>query len=127
MRRLALILCGCAALLAGCGGERTASPTPNTVEGSVPQTTTTSVPPTTGDPVAGKVVFNNAGCSGCHTLMAAGATGTIGPNLDDKKPPLSLVLERVENGKSPMPSFKDTLSSKQIADVAAFVVKSTQG
>src|SRR5581483_6146907 len=32
---------------------------------------------------AGKAVFTGtAGCSGCHTLAAAGATGTVGPNLD---------------------------------------------
>jgi cytochrome c oxidase subunit II len=32
---------------------------------------------------AGQAVFTGtAGCSGCHTLAAAGATGTIGPNLD---------------------------------------------
>ncbi len=31
----------------------------------------------------GKAVFTSAaGCSTCHTLAAAGATGTIGPNLD---------------------------------------------
>jgi cytochrome c oxidase subunit 2 len=32
---------------------------------------------------AGKAVFTgSAGCSGCHTLAAAGATGTVGPDLD---------------------------------------------
>jgi cytochrome c oxidase subunit 2 len=32
---------------------------------------------------AGKAVFTGtAGCSGCHTLAAAAATGTVGPNLD---------------------------------------------
>jgi len=32
---------------------------------------------------AGKALFSgSAGCSSCHTLAAAGATGTIGPNLD---------------------------------------------
>jgi len=32
---------------------------------------------------AGKAVFTGqAGCSGCHTLAAAGATGTVGPDLD---------------------------------------------
>jgi len=32
---------------------------------------------------AGKALFTgDMGCSGCHTLAAAGATGTIGPNLD---------------------------------------------
>ena len=34
---------------------------------------------------AGKAVFTgSAGCSGCHTLAAANATGTVGPNLDTK-------------------------------------------
>jgi cytochrome c oxidase subunit 2 len=33
--------------------------------------------------VSGKAIFSGvAGCSGCHTLAAAGATGTVGPNLD---------------------------------------------
>ena len=31
---------------------------------------------------AGKAVFTNNGCAACHTLAAAGAKGTIGPNLD---------------------------------------------
>src|SRR5690348_2107138 len=32
---------------------------------------------------AGKAVFTgSAGCSGCHTLAAAAATGTVGPDLD---------------------------------------------
>ena len=29
-----------------------------------------------------KSVFNSAGCGGCHTLAAVGATGTVGPDLD---------------------------------------------
>jgi cytochrome c oxidase subunit 2 len=34
---------------------------------------------------AGKTVFTgSAGCTGCHTLAAAGATGTVGPNLDQR-------------------------------------------
>ena len=34
---------------------------------------------------AGKAVFTgSAGCSGCHTLAAANATGTVGPNLDTR-------------------------------------------
>ncbi len=31
---------------------------------------------------AGKAVFANNGCASCHTLEAAGATGTVGPDLD---------------------------------------------
>jgi cytochrome c oxidase subunit 2 len=37
----------------------------------------------TGAAAAGKAVFTGAaGCSGCHTLADAGASGTVGPNLD---------------------------------------------
>jgi cytochrome c6 len=130
MRRLAApILVGCTLLLAACGGAKTVSPTPNTVEGTVPKPTTTTAAATTssvkGDPVAGKSVFASAGCGGCHTLKAANSSGTVGPNLDDKKPPLSLILDRVTNGKAPMPAFKGQLTDKQIADVAAFVFQST--
>ena len=37
---------------------------------------------TSGDPVAGKKLFQ-AKCGSCHTLADAGTTGTIGPNLDE--------------------------------------------
>jgi mono/diheme cytochrome c family protein len=80
-----------------------------------------------GSPVAGKAVFLSAGCSGCHTLKDAGSTGTVGPNLDQAKPPLSLVVTRVTTGAGAMPSFKGQLSDKQIADVAAYVVKASGG
>jgi mono/diheme cytochrome c family protein len=73
------------------------------------------------------VFTTTAGCSGCHTLKDAGATGTVGPNLDEKKPPLSLVVARVTKGKGAMPPFKGRLSDKQIANVAAYVVKATGG
>jgi cytochrome c oxidase subunit 2 len=34
---------------------------------------------------AGKALFTgSAGCASCHTLAAAGATGTVGPNLDQR-------------------------------------------
>lgn len=35
-----------------------------------------------GDTSLGKTVFTQK-CAGCHTLAAAGASGTVGPNLDD--------------------------------------------
>jgi mono/diheme cytochrome c family protein len=45
----------------------------------------------------------------------------VGPNLDDAKPSSDLVVDRVTNGQGVMPPFKDTLTEKQIADVAAYV------
>ena len=77
-----------------------------------------------GGAADGKAIFAEAGCGSCHTLAAVGATGTIGPNLDDSKPAKELVVDRVTNGKGAMPSFKDSYSAEQIAAVADFVVAS---
>jgi mono/diheme cytochrome c family protein len=82
-------------------------------------------PTTKGDPVAGKAVFSSAGCASCHTLQAANAHGTIGPNLDQLKPAEDAVRNQVIHGGGPMPAFKGTLSAKQIDDVSAFVFAST--
>ena len=120
-------------LAAGCStnkpGEKTVSPLPVTVVGTVPKAQEATVPAQykNGDATAGKAVFESAGCKGCHTLKDAGATGTVGPNLDQAKPPLSLVVERVTKGAGAMPPFKGQLSDKKIADVAAYVVKATGG
>jgi cbb3-type cytochrome c oxidase subunit III len=69
----------------------------------------------------GKTIFATAGCTGCHTLAAAGSTGTVGPNLDDAKPSKELVIDRVTNGQGGMPSFKGQLSEAQIEAVADYV------
>ena len=110
-------------------GEKTASPLPTKVVGTVPKQQTATVPSQYkgGDPVAGKKVFTSAGCAGCHTLKDAGATGNVGPNLDQAKPPLSLAVARVTKGAGAMPSFKGQLSDKQIADVTAYVVSKSGG
>jgi cytochrome c6 len=99
------------------------APTPTT-PAPTPTTPAPTPPAPAGDAAAGKTVFETAGCTGCHTLKAANARGTVGPNLDKKKPPASLVIDRVTHGKGVMPSFKGQLSPKQIADVAAFVSSS---
>ena len=36
-----------------------------------------------GAAALGKQVFDQNGCGGCHTLAAAGSSGTVGPNLDN--------------------------------------------
>jgi cbb3-type cytochrome c oxidase subunit III len=68
----------------------------------------------------GKKIFSSE-CSSCHTLKAAGATGTIGPNLDQLKPSEPIVEHQVEVGGGPMPAFKGKLSDDQIKAVAQFV------
>ncbi len=116
MLRRALILLALGAALAGCGTGTITTPTPQTVIGKV-----AAPPKVTGNATAGKQVFETAGCKSCHTLKDAGATGTVGPNLDEAKPPASLVVDRVTNGKGVMPSFSGQLTPQQIADVAAYV------
>jgi mono/diheme cytochrome c family protein len=104
------------------GATETAStgtqPTETTTTESGPTSTT---PAQGGDATAGKQIFLSKPCGSCHTLKDAGASGNIGPNLDQAKPPFALVVERVTNGKSPMPSFKAELTEQEIRDVAAYV------
>jgi mono/diheme cytochrome c family protein len=110
-------------------GEKIVAPLPTKVVGTVPKAQTVTVPAQykNGDPAAGKAVFASAGCVGCHTLADANAHGTVGPNLDQAKPPLSKVVLRVTLGRGAMPSFKGQLTIKQIADVAAYAVKASGG
>ena len=79
-----------------------------------------------GGAADGEAIFAEAGCGGCHTMKAAGASGNVGPNLDDVKPSKELVIDRVTNGMGVMPSFKGDYSAEQIAAVADFVVASTK-
>lgn len=68
----------------------------------------------------GKAIFK-ANCSSCHTLAAAGTTGTVGPNLDQLKPAMAIVVRQVTNGGAVMPAFKGKLSTAQIQAVAKYV------
>ena len=72
---------------------------------------------------SGVAIFK-ADCSSCHTLKAAGSTGTVGPNLDQLKPAQAIVVRQVTNGGAVMPAFKGKLSPAQIQAVATFVSSS---
>jgi mono/diheme cytochrome c family protein len=72
----------------------------------------------------GEAIFKGAGCAGCHTLAAAGATGTTGPNLDQLKPAFPIIVTQVTNGGAVMPPFKGKLSPAQIQAVAKYVASS---
>lgn len=136
MRRPAVIAAALlgALLLAGCNSQGVSSPTPETVIGTVSSGPTFPIVPAfhlKGNAASGKGVFATAGCGSCHTLAAAHTSGTVGPDLDTLKPNYRTVTAQVTDGGAPMggtmPSFKSTLSTQQIADVAAFVVTSTGG
>jgi mono/diheme cytochrome c family protein len=71
----------------------------------------------------GKKIFT-ANCASCHTLKAAAAAGTIGPNLDQLKPSFPVAQHQVEVGGGVMPAFKGKLTDAQIKAVATFVSSS---
>lgn len=120
------------AALAGCGGGSSSGGSGTTDSSTAPATATQTTPAQTQAAATkttparpagadGGKVFASAGCSGCHTLKAAGATGNVGPNLDDLKPSLDAVKTQVTNGGGGMPSFSGSLSSAEIDAVAAYV------
>jgi mono/diheme cytochrome c family protein len=93
VRRLAL-LAAIGALTAGCGGGESVTPTAETVVGEQPQ----AQPQPKGDPQAGKQVFSQSGCNGCHTFGPAGSTSQTGPNLDQ-------LTELAEKAGQPLDEF----------------------
>lgn len=74
-------------------------------------------------PADPKELFAASGCGGCHVLADAGASGTIGPNLDETMPALEAVIEQITNGGGGMPAFGDRLSAEQIRALAEYIVR----
>lgn len=66
-------------------------------------------------------------CATCHALADAGASGPIGPDLDELQPDHDQILAALRDGPGAMPSFADSLSAEQIEAVAAYVVSATGG
>jgi outer membrane protein assembly factor BamB len=76
-----------------------------------------------GGGASGEDVFAS-NCGSCHTLAAAGSSGTTGPDLDDLKPDSPAVERQVTNGGGGMPSFGGRLSKDEIKAVADYVASS---
>jgi cytochrome c oxidase subunit 2 len=87
----------------------------------------------------GEQIFTEQGCSGCHTLAAAGSTGDIGPDLDEVLPQrdadeIEQSIVDPDSELSPgfaqgiMPdTFGDSLDDEQLSALVAYLVESTQG
>lgn len=101
----------------------TAAPTP------APTPTPAATGPETlqGDPVAGAAVYTANGCGSCHTLAAAGSTGSVGPNLDGRKPSQGMLRSVIQGGTTAganvMPPFN--LNPTDLNNIVAYVYKST--
>jgi mono/diheme cytochrome c family protein len=86
----------------------------------------------------GEQIFTAAGCAGCHELGKAGATGTIGPSLDDlanspdiEGDPEDYVRESLLDpdkvlaqgfNAGVMPSFDGKLTDKQIQALVQYLL-----
>jgi mono/diheme cytochrome c family protein len=112
--------------------ETTETETETTETETAPATTEEEQP--AGDPAAGEALFASEGCGACHTFAAAGATGTVGPNLDESLEgqdaefvrqsivePDAEIAEGYQAGV--MPSF-ERLSDEQVGDLVAFLTAS---
>ncbi|TEA80129.1 c-type cytochrome [Allopusillimonas ginsengisoli] len=78
----------------------------------------------------GKAIFLTEAvpaCAVCHTLEDAGATGAIGPNLDELKPGYAHVRKMVTEGAGTMPAFAASLDEAAIDAVSAYVSHVTGG
>jgi cytochrome c oxidase subunit 2 len=99
---------------------------------------------TSGGANAGQAVFTQNGCASCHTLKAANATGTIGPDLDELpqaaqragKPLEAFVRESIVNPdayvapsfqKGVMPKTFATLPKEQLDALVQYLVDSSKG
>jgi mono/diheme cytochrome c family protein len=106
---------------------------------STSTTSTNGTTTTAGNPQEGAQLFNSQGCSGCHTLAAAGSSGTTGPNLDGAlkgqtpdfiKTSIIDPNDEIAQGYPPdvMPqNFEDVMSPEQIDSLVAYLVESTSG
>ena len=82
----------------------------------------------------GATVFANNQCSGCHTLKAAGASGTTGPDLDKVIPGMSAAEVKqsiVDPGAKIAPGYADVMpknfgqliSPQELSDLVNFLLK----
>src|SRR4051812_33821844 len=72
----------------------------------------------------GRTLFSEY-CRLCHTLEAANAVASVGPNLDELRPPKALVLDAIHNGRARGNGAmaRDLVVGKDADDVASFVCR----
>ncbi len=63
-------------------------------------------------------------CAICHALADAGASGAIGPSLDELKPDAQRVAQALKTGIGQMPAYPQ-LSEQQIQTIARYVARAS--
>jgi cytochrome c551 len=100
-----ILVAAAAALLLGCGGGSPSAP---------------------ANASPGLKAFDQASCGSCHTLAAAGASGTVGPKLDGARLDQATVEHWIRTGGGGMPSFTSQLTDAQIEALAAYVANASK-
>ncbi|HTJ80069.1 MAG TPA: c-type cytochrome [Polyangiaceae bacterium] len=109
--------------------EPTAEPTAMPTASSAPSAMPTNTPPAgpaatvaAADATKGQKLYEDNKCNGCHGTKDK--PGAKAPNLFkmkwDDDAGITKAMDLIKKGKSPMPSYKDKLDDKQIADVLAY-------
>ena len=65
-------------------------------------------------------------CSICHSLVDAGASGAIGPSLDELKPDAARVVKALKTGIGQMPAYPQ-LTEEQVQALARYVARASGG
>jgi mono/diheme cytochrome c family protein len=120
---IAILALAGAVLVAGCGGGGSSSSESTAEESAAPPAEEETQEPAEEEAGGeGKAIFS-ANCASCHTLKAAGASGEIGPNLDELMPDEETVEKQVITGGGPMPAFgnKEILTAEEITTVSEYV------
>jgi mono/diheme cytochrome c family protein len=94
-RRVATVLFTFALLLLGIGVPAAVIAAVSSND-SIPEANVTDL---TASEKHGRELFGLR-CANCHTLKAANASGAIGPDLDQLRPPKALVLDAIEKGRA---------------------------
>jgi mono/diheme cytochrome c family protein len=117
----------------------TGSPATATTTGQAETSTTASTTTTTTGAADGAALFESQGCTGCHTLAAAGSTATTGPVLDDvlKGKPKSFISTSITDpnaeiakGYPPdvMPqTFSESMSPDELNALVDYIYNSVNG
>lgn len=77
------------------------------------------------DREAARELFHAFSCSACHALSDAGATGSVGPALDNPSLTRDYVFNRIEGGQGAMPAFGGQLSEDEIALLSDYIVEAS--
>ena len=126
-RRVGVIIVPVLALLLAIGlgvflGVRSSRTSDNAAIPTTSTTATTDAAQTQTTAQTPKELFLHT-CATCHTLAAAGATGGIGPNLDQVRLTRQRVLNQIRTGSLSGAMSANLLTGKDANRVAAYVAQ----